>query len=451
MELYISIPLILLLIILNGVFAASEMALVASNISKVEEDSLKGNKKAKKVLKFMDKPTKFLSAIQIGTTILGFISGFLAADAIASKIVLSINPSDEYIEMIRIIVFIGTQLFLTFITVVFGELVPKSIAMNNPEKIAYRFISIISIIALIFRPLVFIFSKTATGVARLLKVNPEASDDELSEKEIRLLVSRSGKKGFIHSEESEMINNIFEFDDTTVEEIMTHKPDISAINLNWSREEIADYVANEKYTRFPVYEDTIDNIIGTFHVKDLIKYYDERDKAAKGKRRSFNLRVLLRDVFFVPEFKKTSILFKEMKQRKTHIAIVLDEYGSTAGLITLEDLIEEILGDINDEYDEEILEIETKEDGVYEVDGFTSLDDLAEELKIDLPLEEIDTVSGFMISTLGRFPEENEIIEFDFNGYHFKSLELDNKIVSKVLITKNETPETEFNDPESED
>lgn len=432
----IQIFLIVLVIVLNGIFASSEMAIVSANRKKVEADAEEGNKRAKKLLPFMEQPTRFLSTIQIGITMFGFINGAVASSAFSASLSLDLaNRFNVDLAIMQAIVSVIITLVLTYLQVVLGELVPKRLAMKSPEKIAYLFIGLLSWIAFVMRPFVSLLTGTANIIGKLFGINPNDNDDTLTEDELRLELNASELKGVIDKSENEMIQNIFEFDTTTVSEVMTHRTEVSAIELRSSREEVVRYVTSEKFTRFPVYEGSLDHIVGTLHVKDLLKYIEEN-------KEDFDLQTLLRDPFFIPSSKNTRQLFKEMQSSKVHIAIVVDEYGGTAGIVTFEDLIEEIVGNIFDEYDDdenEISEIKTDE---YLIDGLTNIDDVEDILNAQLPVEEYDTLSGFILGQLGRFPEENEAILIVYNNYRFEVLEYVDRVIEKVKVTRMQPVET---------
>ncbi|NLN50205.1 MAG: HlyC/CorC family transporter [Acholeplasmataceae bacterium] len=434
----IQILIIIILILFNAFFTASETALVATNDSKVEADAQEGNKRAKRVYKYLNKPTNFLSAIQLGITLIGFINGFIAADTFAAPITSWIqNVIKIQTNILQPIVTFLITLVLAFFQIVFGELVPKRLAMKYPEKIIYVSSGLVGFISKVMRPFVWLLTASANLIVRLFGIDPDKNDKRMTEEEIRLIVASSGKKGVIDATESEMIENILDFDDIAVSEVMTHRKEISALDINSTKQEVFDFVINEKYTRFPVYDGNIDKIIGILHAKDLLKYMGSES------RERFNLKKLLRQPIFVPESAKTNDLLNEMRKKQTHIAIVIDEYGGTAGIITIEDLLEEIVGNIFDEYDvfeEEIEEINKNE---YIVDGLIDLDDVENEIKADLPIEEYDTLSGFVLGQLGRFPEENEKILITYNGYLFEALEYDEMVITKVKIKKIEVEESE--------
>jgi len=431
----LQIFLIVFFIVLNGIFAASEIALVSANRREIQEDADAGGKKAKKakrVLKLIENPTRFLSTIQIGITMFGFINGVIAADAFSNLISDQIAnwTGFDTLIIIPVVTFIIT-LILTYFQVIFGELVPKRIAMKSPERVSYIFIGFLSAIAVIMKPFVVLLTSSANLIIRLFGINPQDDDDTLSEEELILELNASESKGFIDSSENEMIQNIFEFDSTTVEEVMTHRTEVSAINVNSTRDELVKFVTNEKYTRFPVYEETLDKIVGTLHVKDLLKYLSEHED-----KNEFDIHEILRDPLFVPQSKNTRALFREMKLTKTHIAIVIDEYGGTAGIITFEDLIEEILGNISDEYDEDEEEIQAISEDRYEIDGLIDLDDVEDLIHAGLPIEDYDTLSGFLLGQLGRFPEADESIVVVYGHYRFEVLSYEDKIIERVLVTR---------------
>ncbi len=445
---YLQIVLIFVFIILNGIFAASEIALVSANEDKVRADADAGKKKAKKVLKFLKSPTRFLSTIQIGITMFGFINGAIASDAFAERLSLIVINQGWITPDLAWIVHVATTvivtIILTFFQVILGEIVPKRMAMRSPEKVTYTFIGFLSGIAWAMRPFVSLLTHTANLFVRMLGVDPH-EEKGMTEDELRLMVDAGERKGVIDKSENEMIQNIFEFDTTTVSEVMTHRTELSAINVKSNRKDTIQYVTNEKYTRFPVYEESIDHIIGILHVKDLLRFIEDNPVDNK-----FDMRKLLRDPLFVPESKNTRQLFKEMQQSKVHIAIVIDEYGGTAGIVTFEDLIEEIVGNIFDEYDDDEIEIETIKDNEYIIDGLTNIDDVEEQLNANLPVEEYDTLSGFILGQLGRFPEENELIVIVYNNYRFEVLEYEDRVVGRVMVKKIETSEN-HDDEEQED
>lgn len=426
-----SIILILVLIIFNALFAASEIAIISVNRNKIEEMANNGHKKAKQVQRFISRPTRFLSTIQSGITFVGFFASASASQAFAEDLgnILAKLPliTPDVGKTLAIII---VTVLLSYVTIVFGELVPKRLAMKKPEAIAFRLVGMLRIIATILRPFVWFLTISTNLMIRILGIDPNQEDNPITEEEIRTMVAVGGDRGVIDESEKEMINNIFEFDDTEVSEIMTHRTEIIGIPIDANIDEVVNLVFNEKYTRFPVYENNIDNIIGILHVKDLLRY---KEKYVEG---NFSIKDIIRTAYYVPDSKKISDLFKEMQSQKVHMAIVIDEYGGTAGIVTIEDLIEEIVGNIFDEYDEEEIDIQAINENEYIIEGLTGLDDVEELLNIGLPVDDYDTLSGFIIGLLGRLPEDNDHAEVNFGNCTFKIMEVDEKVISKVKVVQ---------------
>ena len=437
----IQILILIFLIIMNAFFAGSEMAFVSVNQMKLKAMAGKGHRRAKKVLKLVESPTDFLSAIQIGVSLSSMLSGAFAADAFADGLsywIVSITNGAVNFAFFRPIAMILITFITMFMMLIFGELVPKRIAMAHSEKFSLLVIHPITAMATVFLPLVRLLSLITNLCLKLLGIDPD-KHDEVTEEEIRLLV----EAGEIDLSEKEMIQNIFEFDNLEVGDIMTHRTDIVAIDIDTDFDSLMAQLSDERFTRYPVYENNIDNIIGIFHLRDILKYL-QHNKTAE----AFDLRNFIRKPYFVPESKRTDVLFAELTRNKTHIAVVIDEYGGTAGIVTLEDLIEEVMGNIMDEYDEEeAVFIQEVHENEYLVEGSSYLDELEKVLNIDLPIDDYDTVSGFAVGEIGRLPHLEDIegneADFDFNGYHFSIVDVDEKVISKLRITKLDTDEKE--------
>lgn len=428
----------ILLIILSGLMVAAETALIAASDNQVEEDIESGNKKAKRVYEVITEPKQYLITLQVLTTLSAIVNGAIALDAFSSDVVLWFNSSTMWIEPVVLI--IVAALLLVF-HVVFGQLIPRRLANKHPESFAYALIGMVIFLKKIFTPLTFILTTLSTLLGRLFGLLPSEGERRVTEEEIRNIVEESSKSGSIDEDESEMIQNVFDFSDTTVDTIMTHRTEISALNVKSTKKEIFDYVLKEQFTRFPVYQGSIDHIIGTLHVKDLLQFVENKDER-------FSLKRLLRPPYFIPESKKTSELFKEMQMKKNHIAIVLDEYGGTAGIVTIEDLIEEVLGNIKDEYDDDEIEIKEINDDMFEVDGLISINDVEDIIEADLPVDDYDTLSGFILGKLGRFPDDHEKVVIEYNQFTFEVLEREGKVISKVRVTR--TPKADDDDKQVE-
>ena len=421
--------LLLVLTLLNAFFSASEMALITINDNKIRLLADEGNKKAKQLLQVLESPTRFLSTIQIGVTFAGFLSSAFAADRFSNdfaEVLLPIIPVSQGAANTIAVVLI--TLALSFVTLVFGELVPKRIAMSKAEAIAFSVVSVLQVIAIITLPFVNLLSLTTNGILRLLGFDPNAQPNDVTEEEIRMMVDVGEENGTIRETEREMINNIFEFDNKLVSEIMTHRREVSGISIDATLPEVKKILKSEQYTRFPIYDESLDNIVGVVHLKDILKYYDQ------ARTKTFSLQRIMRKPYFVPESKHLDELFFELQKNNTHLAIVIDEYGGTAGIITIEDLIEEIVGDISDEYDEDEKAIVKISDQTFDVDGNVELEVLHERIGLNLPQEDYDTLSGFLVSILGRIPHDHELMDLEYEGKLFKILKIQDKRIVKVRI-----------------
>jgi len=420
-----------MLIVLNAFFAASEIALISLNDTKIKLMADEGNKKAKMVMNVLSEPSRFLATIQIGITLAGFLASAFAAESFAHRLVNLIQMTQVTIpeNVLKTISIVIITIILSYFTLVLGELVPKRLAMKKAEPISFFVISPLRYLSVVTSPFVKLLTISTNFFVRLFGVDPNADDEQVTEEEIRMMVDVGEEKGTIDESEKEMINNIFEFDDKIASDIMTHRTDIVGIPISSSLKDIIDLVKTEKYTRYPVYEDSIDNIVGILNVKDLIKLLDDNDQ-------EFNLKDIIRRPYFVPASKKIDELFKELQSTKTHMAVAIDEYGGTAGLITIEDLIEEIVGNIFDEYDEDEKEFEKLDENTCIINGVVSLERVKDFLGVNLPIEEYETLSGFLIGQLGRIPGEDEKPIIEFDGLVFKVEKMEEKRISKVKAYK---------------
>ena len=421
------------LIFLNAFFTASEKAMITLNDNKIRLMAAEGDKKAKLIRKLLSEPGKFLATIQIGITLVGFLASAVATESFSGRLAelmqhKGIPLSYMWLKGISIIIII---IVLSYFNLVLGELVPKSLAVKKAEQISARAAGVLNIHSWVTAPFARVVTASSDFIVRMLGVDPHAEAAGVTEEDIRMLVDVGEEKGTIDEDEKEMINNIFEFDNKTVLDIMTHRTDIRALKADASLEDVTDITKREKYTRLPVYEDNIDNIIGILHVKDLIQYL-----AANADKNVFKLRDILRHPHFVPSSKKTDELFKELQKSKTHMAVVIDEYGGTAGIVTAEDLLEEIVGNIFDEHDEEEKDVEKLDENTFVINGTASLDAVEEHLDMELPVEDYDTLSGFIIGQLGRIPAMEDKPEIEFNGLIFKVEEVEEKRIAKVKICR---------------
>lgn len=420
------IVMMIFLIFLSAVFNATEVALVVISDNKVNLDADRGNKKALLIQKFTEKPKSYLTTIQVVITLIALVNGAIALHTFKDDVIIMLNSTNQYVEPLVIVII---ALFLLVFHVVLGQLIPKRLGSKYPDQVAYGMIGFIYNLNKLLSPIIWLLNQLASLFGRLVGLDPHDVERKMTEEEIRTIVEASSKTGNIDEDESEMIQNIFDFSDTTVDEIMTHRTEISALNVKSTKSQVIEYIKSEQFTRFPVYEGNIDHIIGTLHVKDLLKYLDNPEE-------KFSVKDLIREPYFIPESKRTSELFKEMQKQKNHIAVVIDEYGGTAGIVTVEDLIEEIVGNIFDEYDEVEDEVTQIDDFVYVIEGLTNISEVEDIIKANLPVEEYDTLSGFILGQLGRFPHDNEEVTIMFNGFKFEILGTDDKIITKVRVTK---------------
>ena len=427
---------LVILIAVNAFFAATEMAFISLNDAKIEKQTKEGNKKAKQIRKMLKEPTRFLSTIQIGITFAGFLSSAFAADAFASElapILEGLLPLG--LETWTNISIILITLILSYFSLVFGELVPKRIAMKNPEKIAFGSIGIVRFIYTFTAPFVKLLTWSTNVISRIFGVTG-AEEDIVTEEEIRMMIDVGEEKGSIEENEKELINNVFEFNDKVASEVMIHRKEIYAIEVKSEIADILSELKEYKYSRIPVYEDNIDNIVGMLYIKDLLAY--------AYLKKEVKIKKLMREVYFVPENKPINELFRELQKTKHQIAVVLDEYGGTAGLITMEDIIEELVGNIFDEYDEIEPEYEQIDENTFRISGSVSIFDLRKILEIeDIPEGDYDTLSGYLIEILGRIPEDDEMPVIETKKVTYKIEDYEEKRILWVKACKNNIVEKE--------
>ncbi len=423
--------ILVILIACNAFFAASEIAFISLNDAKIEKQAKEGNKKAKQIEKMIKSPSKFLSTIQIGITLAGFLSSAFASDTFAKMLSPALYNLMPWIslEIWNSISIIIITIILSFFTLVFGELVPKRFAMKNYEKISFATIGIIRAISIIASPFVKLLTFVTNAVSKLFGVK-ENEEESVTEEEIKMMVDQGEEKGTIEEEEKELINNVFEFNDITVSEIMTHRTDIFAVDINISVEELLEELSEEKYrySRIPVYDETIDEIKGILYVKDVLKNINKK---------TFKVKNVVKDAYFVSQNRLINEVFKELQKNKKQIAIIVDEYGGTAGLITMEDILEELVGDIFDEYDKEEKEYEKIDENTYILSGNMTIYDVNKLLNASIPEGDYDTISGYLQEKLGRIPEDEETPIIDTEKVTYKIEEYEDKRILKVKACKN--------------
>lgn len=434
--------LLLLLIIINAFFAMSEIAIISLNDNKLRVMADDGHEKAKKVLKLLESPSAFLSTIQIGVTLAGFLTSASAAQSfsepiakwIASVCNLSVIPS--WLNGVSTVV---VTIIISFFSLVLGELAPKRIAMQCCESVSFKVVGILLFFKSIMKPFVAFLSFSTNIIVKLFGFDPNADEGSVTEEEIRMMVDAGEEKGVIEESQKEMINNIFEFDDIVAADVMTHRTELECVEIGDSLETVIKTSISKGYSRIPVYEDEIDNIRGIIYVKDLLKYI------GKPVPESFRISRIMREATFIPESKRCGDLFNEMTEKHLQMVIVSDEYGSTAGIVTIEDLLESIVGNMQDEYDNEEEEIEQVNDNLFNFDGMTDIEEVNEVLGIELPEGEYDTIGGFILSELGRIPQEDEKPVIEAQGFRFTVEEMEERRIERVRAER--LPEEE---PESD-
>ena len=429
-SLIFQIVLLFILILVNAFFAMSEIAIISLNDSKIEKMAENGHKKAKQIMRLTENSSSFLSTIQIGVTLAGFLTSASASQVFAQRLtdaVSPILPDSIPVSLIHSISVVLITLIMSYFSLVFGELAPKRIAMQVPEKISFLAVGPLLFVAKITKPAVKLLSFSTNLVVRIFGFDPNSDEETVTEEEIRMMVDVGQEKGVIEDTQKEMIDNIFEFDDIDVSDIMTHRTDMYAVEANDSLQNVIDISVEQGYSRIPVYDDDPDNIIGIAYIKDLIQYI--------GKRLPENgLRSIMRKAYYVPESKKCGQLFKEMSESHVQMAIVVDEYGGTAGLVTLEDLLESIVGNIQDEYDNEDEEISRIDDATFTIDGTTDIEEVGDLIGVTFPEGDYDTLGGYIISRLGFLPSDGEMNSLEFENFRFTVLSVEDRRIGKVKV-----------------
>ena len=419
--------LILVLTSINGFFAAAEMAFVSVNKHKIDSLCEDNNKKAILLKKLLSDPSGFLSTIQIGITLAGFFSSASAATTLSLRLYSVISlfniPYGQQISMILI------TIILSFFTLVFGELVPKRIALKKCEAIALASVKPIYFISKIAKPFIKILSLSTKAVLRLTNNHQIEDESNTSTEEIKLLLTQFEKNGAINYMEKEMIDKVFDFSDKMSKEIMTSRTDTMMIDVNEDVDVILNTLLHCKYSRIPVFEDSVDNIVGILYIKDLTSYLIKQDLS------NINFKDILHSPCFIPETKKIDELFLLLKQSKNHMSILIDEYGGFSGIVTMEDIIEEIVGDIEDEYDKDNDKVKNLDNGEFEIKGNMSLLDFNNIFDTDIKCDDCDTINGYIISIINKIPTNEEDIILNIENYQLKVMDVDDNRIEKVKVT----------------
>lgn len=414
------------LTLVNAFFAGAEMAVVSVNKNRIKVLADEGSKRAALLQTLFEDSTKFLSTIQVAITLAGFFSSASAATGISQ--VLGGWIAQFRIPYSNTIAVVVVTIILSYFTLVFGELVPKRIALQKAEAFSLFVVQPIYIISKILSPFIKLLSLSTNGFLHLIGMKTENLEEAVSEEEIKKMLETGSENGVFNEIEKEMINSIFSFDDKTAKDVMVPRREVFAIDIEEPLEKILDEILETRHSRIPVYEEQIDNIIGILQVKDVMI------EARKKSFEEVDIRALLKEAFFVPDGKSTDELFREMQKTKNRMAVLIDEYGGVSGILTVEDLVEEVMGEITDEHEEEVVELQKIGEKEYLLDGSILIEELNEKLNLKLETENYDTLSGYLIEELGYIPKDSGQCELDADGVHFKILEVKEKRIRKVWM-----------------
>ncbi len=407
------------LILLNGFFVAAEYGLVTARRTRIVELHHQGNRGARDVLRITGDPPRFISAMQLAVTLTSLAIGALGEQALS-------HAFDNYVATILAVAL--AYLILTFLHVVIGELVPKGIALGHRERTALAVAPGVRVFFVVFWPLIWVLERATELVLRLLGLNPPGAEESVhSEAELRMLVSQSTQHGEIEQGEQEMLYKVFDFADKEASDVMVPRPEVVALSIDLPPEECLEAVMDSPYTRYPVYRDTLDNVVGILHVRDLFAALRDRGM------HEVSVEDLIRPAHIVPETKDLAALLAEFRRTNQHMAIVVDEYGDMEGIVTLEDLLEEIVGDIEDEFDLPDESVEQVDDDTVRIDGTFPIDDFNERFHTDLPDADYHTLAGFVFGLLGRQPEVGDDVSHD--GMRFDVLEVEGSRINKLAVT----------------
>lgn len=430
------------LLLIDMFFYGFGAAISSLNQKELEgKDEEQNDKKTVRLKKIIGNPTEYINTVQLITTLINVIIGAVHLGILLRSVQngliflterqlkLKVVPA----EVILVIAAVFSTLLLLYITLTLGVLLPKKIAARNPERWAYFCITPVYFVTKLLLPFTGLVTATTNGILKLCGMSGKQAGADVTEEEIISMVNEGHEQGLIQASEAEMISNIFEFGDKEAQDIMTHRKNVVGIDADTSLKDAVSFMLEGKNSRYPVYEENIDHIIGILHLKDAMRFHGSGEKQDVPLR---ELEGLMREPVFVPQTKHIDELFREMQAQKLQMVIVVDEYGQTDGLVAMEDILEEIVGNILDEYDVESEYIEEKGNDEYVIEGQTPLEELEERFDISFDDEEFETLNGFLISRLDKIPEPDEQFDVDYRGYNFKILSVENKMIQSVLVTK---------------
>jgi len=452
MNIILALLLQVVLIALNAVFACAEIAIISINEAKLEKMAEEGNKKAKKLLKLKSDPAKFLATIQVAITLAGFLGSAFAAENFSDPIVnlllkagIATAATAELFETAAVIVI---TLILSYFTLIFGELVPKRVAMKKTESIALGLAGFLTAISKFFRLIVWMLTVSTNGVLRLFGINPTEEEEEVSEEDIRLMVETGSEQGAIDEQEQIMIQNVFEFDDLCVSDFATHRMDVIALSDEDGIEKWDEIIRETYHSCFPIYSESVDNIVGVLNSKAYLRLEEKSLENVMEKA--------VKPAYFVPANLKADVLFKQMKETKNNFAVVLDEYGGVMGIVTIKDILEQIVGDFNTTDDDGEPVVETDDfvmiaEDVWELPGALFIDEVNERLDVKLPTDEYDTVGGLVFGAYGSVPVDGTTFELDIENVHFEVTQICEHRIEKMKLTVDRTAVQDDDEDESDD
>jgi len=426
---FFDILIIVLLVILNGFFVAAEFAMVKVRSSQVELMAREGSRSAKMAEHILEHLNTYLSATQLGITLASLALGWFGEETVTALILpifhhFAFDLSEITVHQIALGI---SFMIVTFMHIVFGEIAPKALGIKMPEQIIIFVAPLLRVFYLVFKPFIFVLNASANVLLRIIGIDPNELEEGHSAEELKLLIKQGAEEGTIQTSQQEMIENVFNFNELTAKQILVPRTKVIALEVSSPDEEVINLVISEGYSRMPVYKDTLDDVVGIVHTKDLIPMVKD------GK--PIILKDILRSAYLIPETKTVSELLKDFQKKRMHMAVVLDEFGGTAGIVTMEDVIEELVGEIQDEYDDELKKIEKVDDNAYLVRGQSRIQEVNEVLDYPLPeADDFDTMAGLMNFIFGKIPEQNETKEF--GGYQFTIVKSTRKTVEFVKMVE---------------
>lgn len=426
-----------ILIALNAVFACAEIAVISFNDNKLAKLAEEGNKRAVRLARLTSQPARFLATIQVAITLAGFLGSAFAADNFSdmlSEWLVGLGVPIPHATLDTISVVLIT-IILSYFTLIFGELVPKRVAMKKAEALALGMSGLITFISKLFAPIVWLLTISTNALLRLIGIDPNSDDEEVTEEEIRMMVDAGREKGVIDEEEKEIIQNVFEFDDITAGELATHRTDIALLWTDETPEQWAQTIHEARHSRYPVCDESVDNVVGILNAKDYFRLEDKSHDTI--------MEQAVKPAYFVPESVKADVLFRRMKQSRTQFAVVLDEHGGMNGIVTINDLVQQLVGELDDEEDADVTvqEIERTDSGTWNIRGSADLEDVAEALGVPLPVDEYETFGGFVFGELGTIPDDGSQLELDLYGLHVKVLEVKEHRMERAAVCLLTPPE----------